>query len=120
MGLDEPWPRMHPNAWLGQALIGGPGSFGRMYQVVDPDLLTDPQVVGIDFPTLTVSQAIYDRAQSALIVSITPGSDNARPGGPTTFRVKNVKDTAKVAVRMDGKDYDGWRVEPNGELRINA
>ena len=72
-GLNEPYPRDQYNGYIA---ISEAGSRGAMARIADePNLrkFTDPTVQGVDFPTVCLSQAIYDIDRRSLIVSTDAG-----------------------------------------------
>ena len=118
-GVHEPWPRQIPNHWSALALIGGPGAFARMYQETDTKRFTEPTVVGIDYPTVSVRQAFYDREANLLSVGICRGSNAAAVSSPTTFRVSKLAST-DCDVTCDGELFTDWSSNGAGEIVIRT
>jgi len=117
-GFEESWPRGIPNAWATLAYIGEPGSLRKMYNELNLEKFDQPSVVGIDYPGVNVSQAIYDAGKGALLVRIEPGT--ARQGSGTTFRVTNLGYHGGHQVQADGKPYEDWSEAGPGEIIIRT
>jgi Linalool dehydratase/isomerase len=118
-GLEEEWPRGIPNAWATLGYIGGAGSLRRTYNELNLEKFSQPTLEGVDYPGVNVSQASYDAAKDALIVTISPGS--ARVGSITTFRVTHYPYGERGhQVLMDGKEHDDWSDAGPGEIVVRA
>jgi len=118
-GLEEEWPRGIPNAWATLGYIGGPGSLRRTYNELNLEKFSQPTLEGVDYPGVNVSQATYDAAKDALVVSISPGT--ARVGSITTFRVTHYPYGERGhQVLMDGKEHDDWSDAGPGEIVVRA
>ena len=118
-GLEEEWPRGIPNAWATLGYIGGPGSLRRTYNELNLEKFSQPTLEGVDYPGVNVSQATYDAAKDALVVSISPGT--ARVGSITTFRVTHFPYGERGhQVLMDGKEHDDWSNAGPGEIVVRA
>jgi len=118
-GLEEEWPRGIPNAWATLGYIGGAGSLRRTYNELNLEKFSQPTVEGVDYPGVNVSQASYDAAKDALVVSISPGT--ARVGSITTFRVTHYPyGERRHQVLMDGKEHDDWSDTGPGEIVVRA
>ena len=118
-GLEEEWPRGIPNAWATLGYIGGPGSLRRTYNELNLEKFSQPTLEGVDYPGVNVSQATYDAAKDALVVSISPGT--ARVGSITTFRVTHYPYGERGhQVLMDGKEHDDWSNAGPGEIVVRA
>jgi hypothetical protein len=116
-GLDEPWPRGIPNHITMWSWAGGPGSLKRLYTAPDVAKFTQPTVVGVDFPTLTLNQAYTDE-QGTLHIGVAPG----RPGveGTTTkFRVTQLPETTR-SVEFNGQPWTGWTELSSSEIEIST
>lgn len=61
----------------------------------------EPFIANVDFPKVLISRAIWDRKNSALIVTIEPGI--AGQGGETSFTVKNLDSAKTYALFVSGK-----------------
>jgi hypothetical protein len=118
-GMEESWPRGIPNAWATLGYIGGAGSLRRMYNEPDLAKFDQPTLTGVDYPGVNVSQAIYDAAKDALVVSVAPGT--ARAGSTTTFKVTNFAyNDSKHQILMDGKPFDDWSDAGPGEILVRT
>jgi hypothetical protein len=118
-GLEEEWPRGIPNAWATLGYIGGAGSLRRTYNELNLEKFSQPTLEGVDYPGVNVSQASYDAAKDALVVSISPGT--ARVGSITTFRVTHFPYGERGhQVLMDGKEHDDWSDAGPGEIVVRA
>jgi len=118
-GLEEEWPRGIPNAWATLGYIGGAGSLRRMYNELNLEKFGQPTLEGVDYPGVNVSQASYDAAKDALVVSISPGT--ARVGSVTTFRVTHYPYGQRGhQVLVDGKEHDDWSDAGPGEIVVRT
>ena len=118
-GLEEEWPRGIPNAWATLGYIGGAGSLRRTYNELNLEKFSQPTLEGVDYPGVNVSQASYDAAKDALVVSISPGT--ARVGSITTFRVTHFPYGGRGhQVLMDGKEHDDWSDAGPGEIVVRT
>jgi hypothetical protein len=118
-GLEEEWPRGIPNAWATLGYIGGAGSLRRMYNELNLEKFGQPTLEGVDYPGVNVSQASYDAAKDALVVSISPGT--ARVGSVTTFRVTHYPYGHRGhQVLVDGKEHDDWSDAGPGEIVVRT
>jgi hypothetical protein len=118
-GMEESWPRGIPNAWATLGYIGGAGSLRKMYNDLNLAKFDQPTLEGIDYPGVNVSQATYDPAKDALVVSISRGT--ARPGSATTLRITNYGFRPREhQVLADGKEYDDWSESGPGEIAIRT
>jgi hypothetical protein len=118
-GLEEEWPRGIPNAWATLGYIGGAGSLRRTYNELNLEKFSQPTLEGVDYPGVNVSQASYDAAKDALVVSISPGT--ARVGSITTFRVNHYPYGERGhQILMDGKEHDDWSDAGPGEIVVRA
>jgi hypothetical protein len=110
-GLDEPWPRGWPNDWLLMSVVGGPGSWYRLYNEPNLKKFHQPTVHGVDYPTVDVGQAYYDEGLGALMVAIFPGN--------TTFKVTNLTGTERK-VSQDGVPFGGLKAVGDGEIEVTT
>ena len=116
-GLDEPHPRGQYNATGAMAEATTKGAWWRLFNEPNLRKFVDPTVHGMDFPTVCLSQAIYDEARRMLVVATDAGVPAAR-GKPTTFRVTNI-DPAACTVIADGEKSDDWQ-EADGDVEIST
>jgi hypothetical protein len=118
-GLEEEWPRGIPNAWATLGYIGGAGSLRRMYNELNLEKFGQPTLEGVDYPGVNVSQASYDAAKDALVISISPGT--ARVGSVTTFRITHYPYGQRGhQVLVDGKEHDDWSDAGPGEIVVRT
>ncbi len=88
-GLDETHPRGQYNATLAAAHVATEGAWWRLANVAPGPRFDEPTVVGVDFPTVALSEARWDAGASTLYVTPEPMND-AVDGQPTSFRVVNL------------------------------
>ena len=74
-------------------------------------------MTGVDFPTVCLSQAVYDVDRRHLIVATDKGVPGAL-GQPTTFRITNVKPD-NCTVVADGAMSDDWRAV-EGDIEVST
>jgi hypothetical protein len=117
-GIREAFPRGIPNEFVMQAHVGGPGSFARLIEP-DPLRFTEPTVVGIDFPTVNVRQAFYDRESRVLAVAITAGPRVEASNDRTSFRVTNLAGPACL-VSTDGAPAEQVAVAADGAIVLHT
>ena len=117
--LGEPWPRGIFNHWAALANVGEPEGFARMYDAPNFEKFSQPTLCRVDFPTVTVRQAIYDAGADHLVISILPGCDASVPGAPTTFRVCNLKGIER-RVLQDGNETLNWVTVREGEIEVTT
>lgn len=102
-GLDEPWPRGQLNAWVMPALlVTHAGQWRRLFQTPNTTKFSEPTVEGVDFPTVRVRQARFDRSTGHLQVAITT-MDERRRGQPTHFRVARLPIGSRPVVIVDDR-----------------
>jgi hypothetical protein len=95
------------SAWTGNALLAltrldTGGSFQRLYQQPWGRAELDaPQITNVDELLVNVSQAYYDAAKHALIVTLKPGPVKA--GSNVSFVVRNLDQGATYSLVKDGK-----------------
>ena len=97
-GLDEPHPRGQYNGTMAAAQVATEHAWSRLATVGPGNRFTEPTVIGVDFPTVALSEAWWDTTQQTLFVTPQPLNDD-RSGEPTTFHV------------IDLPDPTAWRVE---------
>jgi hypothetical protein len=118
-GIREPWPRGIPNEWSMLTHVGEPGSFRRLFAEPDMRRHSEPTVEGIDYPTVGVRQAWYDRDNRVLSVGITAGPGLTGTGAPTSFRVTQLPG-ASVRVSVDGGAFAEYKVAADGRLTLET
>ena len=99
MGLGEEHPRGQFNAFLAAAEAGGSG---RWTQLSAAPLPRCPQVVDVDFPTLTLSRAEWVRG--ALHLRLAPLRDD--PRARTTFRIVGAEPRIWDFTGVDGASLE--------------
>ena len=116
-GFDEAYPRGQFNATTMMAEALTPGAWWRL--VNEPNLrkFTDPTVYGVEFPTVSLSQAWYDVERRRLIIATDAGLPNAA-GQPTSFRIGNL-DPHGCEVKIDGEASENWRMI-DGDLELTT
>ena len=114
-GLDEPHPRGQLNASAAFAEVAEPGVWANLIKRPNLRKFIAPTVYGVDFPTVCLSQAIYDEVRRTLVVATDAGVP-AKRGEATTFRVTNVEPQACTVI-ADGEKSDDWR-EVDGDIEI--
>jgi hypothetical protein len=118
-GLGEAVPRGQLNAVIMTAEVGGHGAWARIFERPNLAKFAEPTVCGVEYPALGIVQAWYDAQRSHLTVTTCAG-DPARLGEPTSFRVRQVPDLARLRVRRDGQVYDRWRPTGPDEITVDA
>ena len=116
-GLDEPWLRGIPNHIASWSWAGGPGSLKRLFTAPDVAKFTQPTVVGVDYPRLTLNQAFTDE-QGTLHIGVAPGTPDAE-GTTTKFRVTQLPPTTRT-VEFNGQPWTGWREVSSSEIEIST
>ncbi len=114
-GLNEAHPRGQFNASAAMVEAISEGAWWRLFNEPNLRKFIDPTVHAVDFPTVCLSQAIYDEVRRTLIVATDAGVPSAR-GKPTTFRVTNIEPKACTVI-VDGQKSDDWR-EVDGDIEI--
>ncbi len=103
LGLGEAWPRGQYNDWIMPSLvITAPGQWSRLVNAPNTGKFREPSLVGVDYPTVRVRQAVYDRDDRALYVSVTNGIAAAL-GSPTSFQLTNL--AGRFRVMLDGREF---------------
>ena len=116
-GLDEAHPRGQFNAQAAMAEAMTEGAWWRLFNEPNLRKFIDPTVYGVDFPTVRLSQAIYDEARRKLVIATDAGVPKAA-GEPTTFRITNVR-AENCRVEVDGEVSDAWRAV-EGDIEIST
>ncbi len=114
-GLDELHPRGQFNGAMMTAEAGSEGAWWRVYNQPNLRKFVDPTVHSVDFPTVCLSQAVYDAERRLLVVSTDAGVPS-ESGQPTSFRVSQI-DPQRCQVTVDGQHSEDWRIV-DGEVEI--
>jgi hypothetical protein len=105
MGLGEEHPRGQFNAFLAAAESAGPGAWERLSAA---PLKPCPQVVGVDFPAVALSQAEW--IDGALHLTVAPRHES--PGDVTSFTI--VGASADHGWAVQGSDRSSIEGSPDG------
>jgi hypothetical protein len=100
-GLGEEHPRGQYNGTMSAAQLASEGSWWRLANVGPGSRFEEPTVVGVDFPTVTLSQAWWDADRRQLHVGVEPINE-AATGGATSFLVRKLDDPGRWTVDSDG------------------
>ena len=104
---------------MAAAQVATRDSWWRLANELPGSRCTEPTVVGVDFPTLSLDRAWWDAARAELTIGTTAAND-AAVGKPTTFGVENVDDPSRWTVScVDGTSPVALRVSERG-LEIDA
>ncbi len=117
-GLREPYPRGQYNANLMVSQVAGPDAWWRLYNEPNLTKFDEPTVYRVDYPSIGLSQASYDREKKTLVLR-TYAADPAANGRLTSFRVKNLAQPGSCTVLADGATYTDW-TEQDGEIEIRT
>jgi hypothetical protein len=118
-GLDEQWPRGQYNGWVMPAVtIARPGQWHDLLHKPQTSKFREPTLEGVDFPTVLVRQAYYDRQDRTLSVAITSAARSSL-GTPTTLEITNLVDRAEYETRVDGSVVEDLR-STNGKITIST
>lgn len=113
--LRDEFPRGQYNDLIMPAFVGGAGTWSGIFVAPNLAKFRQPTLHGIDFARLSVTQAFYDEARRALVVSVTPATRQAT--GETRFRVGALDAGAAYSVNVDGRPHRGVaRVEDALEI----
>jgi hypothetical protein len=113
-GLDEEHPRGQYNGTMAAAQVATEASWWRLANVGPGNRFIEPTVVGVDFPTVALSQARWHPERKELRMRTVPVNDDAI-GKPTSLRVEGLPDpqrwtvvssTAAVETRLLGTDLE--------------
>ena len=115
-GLGEDWPRGQLSAYTMLAEIGTEGSWWRIFNRPNLGKFDEPEVTGVDYPTLGISQAWNDLEHGLLKID-TYAATGSRRGDATQFRVDRLPDADAVFVRLDGEPFFQWRRTDDGGSR---
>ena len=117
--LGEEHPRGQYNGTMAASQVATRDSWWRLANELPGSRFTEPTVVGVDFPTLSLDRAWWDAARAELTIGTTPAND-AVVGTPTTFGVVNVDDPSRWRVScVDGTSPVALRVSARG-VEIDA
>ncbi len=100
-GLDEPHPRGQYNGTMAAAEAMSENAWSRLANTGPGERFDEPTVEGVDFPTLTVTQAFWDAASNELHVSTAPMNEEV-VGQPTSFRITQLPERAWVIDTLAG------------------
>ncbi len=100
-GLDEPHPRGQYNGTMAAAEAMSQNAWWRLANAGPGERFDEPTVEGVDFPTLTVTQAFWDAANNELYVSTAPMNEDV-VGQPTSFRVTQLPARAWTVDTLEG------------------
>ncbi|GLZ53499.1 hypothetical protein Acsp07_31160 [Actinomycetospora sp. NBRC 106378] len=118
-GLDETWPRGQLSACAMVSEVGRPGAWSQLFRNPNLAKFDEPTLEGVDYPTLGIVQAWYEKGTGILHIGTYAG-DPAATGRATTFRVTRLPDAAVVQVRCDGQPYERWRADEPGGITVDT
>ena len=101
------------------AEIGTEGSWWRIFNQPNLGKFEEPEVTGVDYPTLGVSQAWNDLEHGMLKVE-TYAATQSRRGDATSFRVERIPDLEEAFIRLDGEPFFQWRRNDDGSIDIDT
>jgi hypothetical protein len=100
--LGEPHPRGQYNATMAAAEVMTEGAWWRLGNVSTTDRFDEPTVCDVEFPTVALTQAEWDRGSRHLHLSLQAMNEMVT-GRPTTMRVTRLDDPAAfTATSPDG------------------
>jgi hypothetical protein len=117
-GLGEPVPRGQLNGVIMMAEVGEPGAWSRVFNGPNVTKFEDPTVVGVDYPSVGISQAWVDRRERRLALA-TYVADPARRGEPTRFSVTRLP-TLAVRLTRDGRQFDRWTAKGLSAITVDT
>jgi len=100
----EGHPRGQGSAMLMAAEIAGTGDWTGAFEGRHLDKFTAPTVEGIEFPSLSVSQAWNDKTTGILHVGTYAAAPEKR-GAATRWRVTNLPSVTNLTVRLNGQPF---------------
>jgi hypothetical protein len=118
-GRKEPYPRGQLSALHMLCELGDGGSWSRVFNQPNLAKFDEPTVVGVDYPSLGISEAWND-AESGNLRVATYAATPSRRGSPTTFRVTKLLSTQAVRVRCDGVEDSRWRAVGDDTIEIEC
>jgi hypothetical protein len=84
------------------ARVNPPGGWLAVHERPFDDVhFAQPRLAGVDFPTVLVTRAIYDRSKEALVASFRPGTGTE---GSTTVSAEGLDPTRTWRVTVDGTE----------------
>ncbi len=98
--LGEPHPRGQLNARAMAARACTTGAWARIFNEPNLGKFAEPTVVGVDFPTVALSEARWDVGRGELRVRAV-AKNEALGHEPTQFRVTNVADASGWTLRSE-------------------
>jgi len=105
---------MNATMMVGEA--GSEGAWSRIFNEPNLKKFEQPTVVGVDFPNLGISEAVYDEVTRTLHITTDVGDSNAI-GQPTAFRIEKLREPQRARVVCDGSEFSNYWSLPNGDLR---
>ena len=96
-GLDEEHPRGQPNALMATATAMEPGAWSRLGMTAIDNRVAEPTVLGVDFPTLALSQAEWLRHERRMVLRTEAMNDEVT-GTPTCFRIRGLDEPSRFEV----------------------
>jgi hypothetical protein len=118
-GMDEPHPRGQLNGLMILSEIGGPGAWSKVYKGPREGQFDLPTVVGVDYPTLGISEAFNDTVDNMLHV-VTYAATSDRRGSPTSWKVTQLSDPKAVQVYCDDELFSDWGQIDDHTIEINS
>jgi Linalool dehydratase/isomerase len=118
--LDEEYPRGQYNGTMAAAQVATRDSWWRLANELPGSRFTEPTVEGVDFPTVSLDEAWWDRSRSELSIGTTPMSP-AVVGRPTSFRVVNLDSPERWTVSVTSPEPVPVDVAPcDGGIEIRT
>ena len=114
----EPYPRGQLNAILAMQELGGPGTWSKPWAEPNLAKFAQPTVIGVDFPNLGLSRAIFDDDRSALVLTSYVGT-RSHAGRATSFRITQLDHPELCTVRCDGQAFDRWGVVAPDTIQLD-
>ncbi len=99
-GLGEPHPRGQLNARAMAARACTAGAWARIFNEPNLTKFDEPTVVGVDFPSVALSEARWDVGRGELRVRAVAKNESLL-GAPTQFRVTNVSGASGWTLRSE-------------------
>lgn len=96
-GLDEKHPRGQANALMAAATAMQPGLWSRLSTTPIDNRLAEPTVLGVDFPTVALSQAQWLPLERKMLLAVEPMNE-AVTGTETSFRIRGLTDASRFTV----------------------
>jgi hypothetical protein len=109
--LGEDYPRGQYNAMMAAAEVMTEGAWWRLANVSSADRFDEPTVVDVDFPTVALTRAEWDRQTQQLQLALHPMNDSV-VGQPTSMRVTGLADPTRWHVTSP--DNAPAEAEPEG------